>query len=264
MPSYLILFFKNQSEPGSSTKKSTLSQLVSRVRSDSISLADSDQEDNNDAIKFKMTMFHYPLDFCCPIQKQDENKKNDKLVKLNMKQLQINHMQEVAFRLNDYFFYQLIYAATDTNPYQDFIQRMKAALDPFTDNSKQQQKREGLELQTSRELNQTATISSEQSESELSHTVSEAEVNQLKEEEAQAVEDDEEYYSSSDKSKDKQMEFESEDELDKEQTIPDENRYVNPNQKGSDQNTEKDGYTFKKQVELDNFDVDLKQYPLTT
>jgi len=42
-------------------------------------------------------------------------------------------MQEVMFRLNDYFFYQLIYAATDVNPYTDIIDRLKNEIDPFAE-----------------------------------------------------------------------------------------------------------------------------------
>ena len=79
-----------------------------------------------------MTLFHYPLDMNCPIQLEGNNGQFDKLVKLDMKQLQINHMHEVMFRLNDYFFYQFIYAITDANPYIDIYNRLLIELDPFT------------------------------------------------------------------------------------------------------------------------------------
>lgn len=52
---------------------------------------------------------------------------------MNIKQLQINYMQELIFRLNDYFFCQFIYAATDANPYQDLIDRLRVEIDPFAD-----------------------------------------------------------------------------------------------------------------------------------
>jgi hypothetical protein len=37
----------------------------------------------------------------------------------------------VMFRLNDYFFYQFIYALTDANPYNDIYKRLLVDLDPF-------------------------------------------------------------------------------------------------------------------------------------
>ena len=49
-----------------------------------------------------------------------------------MKQVKINYIQELIFRLNDYFFYQFLYAATDANPYWDIILRLREELDPFT------------------------------------------------------------------------------------------------------------------------------------
>jgi len=42
-------------------------------------------------------------------------------------------MQEVLFRLNDYFFYQFLYAATDANPYWNLIERLTEEVDPFAD-----------------------------------------------------------------------------------------------------------------------------------
>ena len=47
-------------------------------------------------------------------------------------------MHEVMFRLNDYFFYQFIYAITDANPYLDIYNRLLVELDPFTHGSKDQ------------------------------------------------------------------------------------------------------------------------------
>jgi len=80
-----------------------------------------------------MTLFHYPLDQTCPLQKRSENKQFDKLVKVRMKQMQINYVQELMFRLNDYFFNQFLYAATDANPYWDMIEKLKQQIDPFSD-----------------------------------------------------------------------------------------------------------------------------------
>ena len=46
-------------------------------------------------------------------------------------------MHEVMFRLNDYFFYQFIYAITDANPYLDIYNRLLVELDPFTNGAKE-------------------------------------------------------------------------------------------------------------------------------
>ena len=51
-------------------------------------------------------------------------------------------MQELNFRLNDYFFYQIIYALTDANPYQDdILRRLKEEMDPFFNKKKPQKKK---------------------------------------------------------------------------------------------------------------------------
>lgn len=50
---------------------------------------------------------------------------------MQFKQLQMNYMQELMFRLNDYFFYQFIYAFTDVYPYEEIYQRLKSDVDPF-------------------------------------------------------------------------------------------------------------------------------------
>ena len=47
-------------------------------------------------------------------------------------------MHEVMFRLNDYFFYQFIYAITDANPYLDIYNRLLVELDPFTQGAKEE------------------------------------------------------------------------------------------------------------------------------
>jgi hypothetical protein len=101
--------------------------------SKSQTLQDKDPQTSSHVIKFSMTLFHYPLDLACPIQQSSNNSQYDKLVKLEMKQLQINHMHELMFRLNDYFFYQFIYAITDANPYFDIIERPQIESDPVAE-----------------------------------------------------------------------------------------------------------------------------------
>lgn len=51
-------------------------------------------------------------------------------------------MQELNFRLNDYFFYQIIYALTDANPYMDdILRRLKQEMDPFFKKEKSNKKK---------------------------------------------------------------------------------------------------------------------------
>ena len=56
---------------------------------------------------------------------------------MQFKQVQINYMQELTFRLNDYFFYQFLYAFTDANPYEEIYERLKQESDPFDARNKQ-------------------------------------------------------------------------------------------------------------------------------
>ena len=53
-----------------------------------------------------------------------------------MKQIQYTYMQELMFRVNDYFFYQFLYALTDANPYVNVYERLKEDLDPFAEKKK--------------------------------------------------------------------------------------------------------------------------------
>ena len=68
-------------------------------------------------------------------------------MKVNLKQLQINYMQELMFRLNDYFFYQFMYAATDANPYYDIYERLKIEIDPFAERADARQSSADVEAE---------------------------------------------------------------------------------------------------------------------
>ena len=132
-----------------------------------------------------------------------------------MQQLQITYMQEVIFRLNDYFFYQLIYAATDANPYSDFIARLKEEVDPFS-------------VKGPNAADHSNASSSEESGGRSSRSFSDLKskesLHKVSDKEEQPGED--EYYSSSDGGRpesQEQMEIQSEEEA--EAKIPDENDY---------------------------------------
>ena len=93
-PQTVLVSFKNSSNR---TKTSPIKNLMDDF--------ENSQEIDETALTFELTVFHYPLDKGCPIQNESQNQKFDKLVKIKMKQLQIVHIQEVMFRLNDYVFY---------------------------------------------------------------------------------------------------------------------------------------------------------------
>ena len=48
------------------------------------------------------------------------------------------------FRLNDYFFSQFLYAATDANPYQEIIDKLKLEIDPFSEGSRVKERSDPL------------------------------------------------------------------------------------------------------------------------
>lgn len=56
-------------------------------------------------------------------------------------------MQELMFRLNDYFFYQFMYAATDANPYSDIYERLKIEIDPFAERADARQSAADVEAE---------------------------------------------------------------------------------------------------------------------
>lgn len=45
----------------------------------------------------------------------------------------MNYMQEQILRLSDYCLQQLIESVSDTNPYQDMVEKLKKETDPFAD-----------------------------------------------------------------------------------------------------------------------------------
>lgn len=150
-PSTVLLSFKTADHK----RRNSLRTLIDAFEN-------SQEIPDETAMNFELTIFHYPLDKGCPIQREEGNQKFDKLVKMRMKQLQIVHMQEVMFRLNDYVFYQLISAMTDVNPYQDIISRLKNELDPFVEdhtNHKDQSRLSLFKIRSSRLLERIDRIS---------------------------------------------------------------------------------------------------------
>lgn len=67
-------------------------------------------------------MYHYPKEKACPLQEEEGIDFHNK-VKVNIMSLKLNLMQEYLFRLQDYFFYQLLGALTDSDPYARILLR---------------------------------------------------------------------------------------------------------------------------------------------
>lgn len=64
-----------------------------------------------------MVMPHYPMERTCFIARKEEFKMFDKMVKIDLKSMTLVLLMEYMFRIQDYFFTQLIGAASDSNPY---------------------------------------------------------------------------------------------------------------------------------------------------
>lgn len=78
-----------------------------------------------------MTNYHYPKDFCCPLQ---TSRQYSSLIEMKIRSLKLDYRQEYVFRVIDYFMYQFLYSLTDTNPYEDMRRRIEAKIDPLAQN----------------------------------------------------------------------------------------------------------------------------------
>ena len=65
----------------------------------------------------EILMFHYPLERACPKAQLRDNETYDKTVKIVMNDFKVNFMMEYMFRIQDYFFCQLIGPLSDSNPF---------------------------------------------------------------------------------------------------------------------------------------------------
>lgn len=61
--------------------------------------------------------FHFPMERTCPLTQKEEYKNNDKFVTLQMNNARLYYMQEYMYRIYEYFYYQVIGALSDSNPY---------------------------------------------------------------------------------------------------------------------------------------------------
>ena len=65
----------------------------------------------------KILYFHFPMERTCPLTHKEEYKSNDKFVTVRMNNARLYYMQEYMYRLYEYFYYQVIGALSDSNPY---------------------------------------------------------------------------------------------------------------------------------------------------
>ena len=64
-------------------------------------------------------MYHFPMERTCPKSWVEEHKHHDKFVKIYMRCCKINFIQEYVYRLYEYFYFQVLSALSDSNPYQE-------------------------------------------------------------------------------------------------------------------------------------------------
>lgn len=68
-------------------------------------------------MELQIVMPHHPMERTCSIARKEDFKMFDKMVKIDIKSLNLVFLMEYLFRMQDYFFTQLIGAASDSNPY---------------------------------------------------------------------------------------------------------------------------------------------------
>ena len=66
-------------------------------------------------------MFNAPIEKTCPLARDQNMKKYDKHIKIELGSARLQMSKEYLYRVYEYFFYQLIGAVSDTNPYYPLI-----------------------------------------------------------------------------------------------------------------------------------------------
>ena len=69
--------------------------------------------------EMSVLMFHFPMERTCPKARIEEHKQHDKFLKLELRCCKLNFIQENLYRLYEYFYYQILGALSDSNPYQE-------------------------------------------------------------------------------------------------------------------------------------------------
>lgn len=69
--------------------------------------------------EMSVLMFHFPMERTCPKARIEAHKQHDKFLKLELRSCKLNFIQEFVYRLYEYFYYQILGALSDSNPYQE-------------------------------------------------------------------------------------------------------------------------------------------------
>ena len=72
---------------------------------------------NQNMMEMSVLMFHFPMERTCPLCHEEKYKIHDKFIQMKMNCAKLNFMQEYIFRLYEYFFFQVLAAMSDSNPY---------------------------------------------------------------------------------------------------------------------------------------------------
>ena len=60
---------------------------------------------------------HFPMERTCPLLHTEKYKNHDKFVTVKLTSGRLYYMQEYMYRLYEYFYYQILGALSDSNPY---------------------------------------------------------------------------------------------------------------------------------------------------
>lgn len=82
--------------------------------------------DLKDLLRVKCLIFNTPLEKTCPLARDEKMKKFDKHVSVEMGPARLSLSKEYLYRVYEYFYYQLIMAVSDANPYYPLLQDCQA------------------------------------------------------------------------------------------------------------------------------------------
>ena len=72
---------------------------------------------SDNMLEVNILYLHFPMERTCPLATKEEYKTHDKFVKVKLNSARMFYMQEYMYRLYEYFYYQVIGALSDSNPY---------------------------------------------------------------------------------------------------------------------------------------------------
>lgn len=115
------------------------------------------ENQTQDLLRVKVLTFSAPLEKTCPLSREEKMKSFDKHVKIDMGQARLILSKEYLYRVYEYFFYQLINAVSDANPYWPLLEKCQSTF------------RDLLKKASASEVPQTAYITHPYSNALTSH-----------------------------------------------------------------------------------------------